>query len=90
MERNAARVRETRAMLSAELTNRGFDVLPSQTNFVLARRRGSDLGPLQRRLRDEGILVRHFATPALADALRITVGTREEVEALLTTLDRIG
>jgi histidinol-phosphate aminotransferase len=89
MEENAARVRATRATLSRELAQRGFSVLPSQANFVLSRRPGADLGPLQRRLRDEGVLVRHFETHGLADALRVTVGTDEEVAALLATLDRI-
>ncbi|HVJ20101.1 MAG TPA: histidinol-phosphate transaminase [Polyangiaceae bacterium] len=89
MEANAARVRETRTELGAELTRRGFIVLPSHTNFLLARRPGSDLGPLQKRLKEEGVLVRHFATPELSDALRITIGTRDEVAELLAALDRI-
>ncbi len=89
MEEHARRVRETRAELTRELGQRGFSVLPSQANFVLARRPGSDLGPLQRRLKDEGVLVRHFPTPELFDALRISVGSREEVAALSAALQRI-
>jgi histidinol-phosphate aminotransferase len=87
MQQNAERVCATRAELSRELEQRGFSLLPSQANFVLARLPGRDLGPLQRNLKAEGVLVRHFAMPGLEDALRITVGTREEIAALLTALD---
>jgi histidinol-phosphate aminotransferase len=86
MQENAARVRTTRAFLSAGLQRAGFEVLPSETNFVLARRRGENLGPLQQRLKENGVLVRYFETPALRDALRITVGTPEEVQTLLDAL----
>jgi histidinol-phosphate aminotransferase len=89
MQHNVVRVRETRAALSAGLGERGFVVLASEANFVLARKSGHDLGPLQRTLKDNGILVRHFATQDLKDALRITVGTPEEIELLFATLDRV-
>ncbi len=87
MQESAERVRATRSDLSTGLTQRGFDVLPSHANFVLARRRGENLGPLQRKLKERGVLVRWFDTPALCDALRITVGTPDEVAALLRALD---
>jgi len=86
MEANVARIVATRARLGAELGARGYDVLPSAANFVLARRAGEDQAPVQRRLRDQGVLVRHFATPRLGDALRITVGTDPEIDHLLELL----
>jgi histidinol-phosphate aminotransferase len=87
MQQNVAKIVATRGRLSDGLRERGYDVLPSAANFVLARRRGEDQGPVQRRLRDEsGIFVRHFATPRLADALRISVGTDDEIAALLAAL----
>jgi len=86
MRANVARIRETRTALSSGLERLGFHVLPSQANFVLARRRGTDLGPLARALAGRGILVRHFASPALRDALRITVGTDAEIATLLEAL----
>jgi len=51
-----------------------------------ARRPGVDLGPVARALAARDILVRHFAVPGLRDALRITVGTDAEVDALLAAL----
>jgi histidinol-phosphate aminotransferase len=80
---SAAKVRAVRQTLIAGLRDAGFQCLPSETNFVLARRPGVNLKPLQLRLKDAGILVRHFDTPGLRDALRISVGTADEIAALL-------
>jgi histidinol-phosphate aminotransferase len=89
MRANVARVRATRTRLTVGLERLGFSVLPSQANFVLARCRGVDQAPVARALAARDILVRHFATPALADALRITVGTEAEIEALLAALAEV-
>jgi len=86
MRANVARVRTTRTRLAKALADLGFSVLPSEANFVLARRPGSDLAPLARALAARDILVRHFPTPDLRDALRITVGTDDEIHALLAAL----
>lgn len=86
MQTNAARIIATRDRLSAGLRAVGYDVLPSAANFVLARRAGEDQAPVQARLRDGGILVRHFATPRLADALRVSVGSDDEIDRLLDAL----
>ena len=86
MEANLARIKATRTRLAAELERLGFRVPPSEANFVLARQPGVDLGPVARALAARDILVRHFAVPGLEDALRITVGTDAEVDALLTAL----
>jgi histidinol-phosphate aminotransferase len=83
MESNVGRIRKTRTKLTDGLRNLGFEVLPSEANYVLARRPKDDMGVVQRRLKEKGILVRHFGTPELRDALRITVGTDQEIEALL-------
>lgn len=86
MEANVRRIRADRAALARELDLLGYRVPPSAANFVLARRPGADQGPIQRALAARGILVRHFATPELYDALRITVGTGAEIAALLAAL----
>jgi histidinol-phosphate aminotransferase len=86
MRANVARIRATRARLAAALATLGYAVPPSQANFVLARRPGVDQAPVAAALAARGVLVRHFATPRLADALRITVGTDEETDALLERL----
>jgi histidinol-phosphate aminotransferase len=86
MRATVARVRATRGRLTEALRALGYDVPPSQANFVLARRAGVDQGPVARALAAAGVLVRHFATPRLADALRITVGTDAEIDTLLGAL----
>lgn len=90
MQENANRIRRARAGLSAGLAQRGFDVLPSEANFVLARREQVNLADYQQRLKEHGVLVRYFATPELFDALRITVGTPEEMNILFATMDTLG
>ena len=79
----------TRERLSAALSGLGFRVLPSQANFVLARRPGESLEGLFVKLRERGILVRYFAVDGLRDALRITVGTDDETDRLLDEMGKI-
>jgi histidinol-phosphate aminotransferase len=86
MRKNVARIVATRARLSERLVGLGYDVIPSAANFVLARRAGVDQAPTQQALRERGILVRHFATDRLRDALRISVGTEDETDRLLSEL----
>ncbi len=79
-------VRAERARLSETLRRRGWQVIPSQANFVLATCPGGDAAALYRALRGKGILVRYFDKPGLTDKLRITIGTAEENDQLLAAL----
>ena len=87
MRRNVAKVVRTRALSEARLRTLGFVVPPSQANFVLARMPGRDMAPVARGLRRAGILVRHFPTPLLRDAIRISIGTPAEMAALFRALE---
>ena len=89
MERNVARIQRSRRKLARGLKKIGFQVCPSQANFVMARREGENLGGLYEELKRRKILVRYFDLPGLKDSLRITVGTAQEVEALLKELESI-
>ena len=83
------KIRETRRELTDALRDLGFNVANSETNFVLAQmpaRRSAR--NIHQRLRKLKVLVRHFDRPRLRDRLRITVGTTNEVHALLTALER--
>jgi histidinol-phosphate aminotransferase len=86
MRRNVEKVRRTRGRTESRLRALGFVVPSSQANFVLARMPGRDMAPVARGLRRAGILVRHFATPLLRDALRISIGTPAEMAALFKAL----
>ena len=79
-------VRAERARLSEALHRRGWQVIPSQANFVLATCPGGDAAALYRALKGKGILVRYFDKPGLQDKLRITIGTAEENDQLLAAL----
>ncbi len=89
MRANVERIRNTRRRMHAALSDLGYSVLPSETNFVLARRPGENQLQVYEALRERGILVRYFATPELCDALRITVGTDDEIDAMLSALTEI-
>ena len=79
----------TRETLTAELTQLGFEVLPSGANFVFARHPGRDAGELAKALRERSIIVRHFKLPRIDQFLRITVGTDAECTALTHALGDI-
>ncbi len=73
----------SRERLCAELAALGFEVLPSQTNFVFARHPAHAGAALARALRERAIVVRHFAKPRIDPWLRITVGTPQQCAALV-------
>ena len=87
MRRNVERVKRTRATSIKRLRRMGFEVPDSSANFLLARIAGRDLAPLVAMIRKAGILVRHFATPMLRDAIRISIGTPAEMNALFKAID---
>ncbi len=85
-------VRTERAALTEALRNRRMHVPTSHTNFVLAEvpeTVGLSAQALYEGLKARGILVRHFATPRLANSLRISIGTPAQNNALLETLDAL-
>ena len=87
MRENVGKIRRTRERLGEELRGMGFEVLPSSANFVFARLDSAERArATYRALRDRKILVRYFDRPLLSDGLRITVGTDEEISALLAAL----
>lgn len=79
-------VRKERARLSQALTRLGWQVIPSQANFVLATCPDGNAGAIYRKLKAQGILVRFFDKPGLADKLRITLGTADENDQVLAAL----
>lgn len=86
---NFRKIAATRDWTSRELTALGFRVLPSHTNFLLARPPGPPAAEWHRKLRDQKILVRWFDLPELRGYLRITVGTPEEMQTLVKVARRL-
>ncbi|MCC5885816.1 MAG: histidinol-phosphate transaminase [Gammaproteobacteria bacterium] len=87
---NSARVRAQRRQLADGLQALGFDVPPSQANFLFARvPSGRDALALKHALQAAGILVRHFPSPGLDDRLRISIGSEQEHGILLQRLSEL-
>jgi histidinol-phosphate aminotransferase len=85
---NVSKVLQSRAILHQHLESLGFQVWPSEGNFLLVQPplQGLTAIELQKSLKTRGILVRHFNLQGIADKLRITIGTQEQNELLCETL----
>ena len=71
------------------LREAGIEVLESATNFLFVRADPIDAGPIQKALRDRGILVRYFGTEKLKPYLRVSIGTQEDMEFVTKTMIEI-
>ena len=85
-EDTCAKVIASREKLVEGLRQRGFDVLPSAANFIFARHPAQDAAGIAARLREKGVIVRHFKQERIAQFLRISIGTPEQDQALLDAL----
>lgn len=88
-ERTRQAIIATRTRLSEALAARGFEVLPSATNFIFARHPGHDGKTLAAGLRAEKVLVRRFDAPRIEQFLRISIGSEAETDVLLQALDKV-
>jgi len=68
------------------LRNLGFVLTDSKANFIFAKHPKLSGQTLYQRLREQGILVRHFGKPLISDYVRITIGTEEQMKTLINTL----
>lgn len=71
------------------LKARGFYVLESRTNFLFAKHPSIGGQELYRKVKEQGLLIRHFNTPGIEDFVRITVGTPEQMEKLKMAIEAI-
>ena len=83
MLKNTAKVVKTRAWFAAELEKRGWDVLPSEANFVFAKPPAGNAAEIFAELKKRNVFVRYFSAPKTADRLRITIGTDAQMKTLL-------
>ncbi len=87
---NAEKIKATRAKTSDALTALGFDVLPSQSNFLWAKPSTKPAAEIFAALKERNIFVRYFTNEKIKDYLRITIGTDEEMTAFITAIKEIG
>lgn len=71
------------------LRKNGWYVLDSQTNFVFCKKDGLSGDEAYKKIKEKGILVRHFSTKGIEDYLRITIGTREQMAALCSVMEML-
>ena len=83
------KVAATREYAKSRLTDLGFTYLDSVANFIFARSDKIDGGEYYRKLKQNGVLVRHFSDPLISDFVRITVGTREQMDILFEKTEKI-
>jgi histidinol-phosphate aminotransferase len=81
-----AKILATRARMAQSIAELGFDVCPSQANFVWCRRKDRPVRPIYEELKRRMILVRYMNYQGYGDGLRISVGSDEEVDRLLEEL----
>lgn len=86
---NCKKIIETRTFTSNELSSLGFNVINSDANFVFAKHSGYSGEDLYLKLKEKGILVRHFSKKKIEDYLRITIGTKEQMQILIDALKQI-
>ncbi len=80
---NCSTIMETREFCVKAFLKMGFDVIPSQTNFLFVKHPKISGKDYYLRLREEGILVRHFDGPRVSDYNRITIGNPVEMKRLI-------
>ena len=80
---------DSREWLSNELSALGFRIIPSQANFLFIMHKSVSAEECAAKLREQKIIVRHFKQSRIENYLRITVGTQEECNTLISTLKRI-
>lgn len=86
---NCKKIIEARKFTKTELEKLGFKVLESKANFLFAETDKIDGGELYLKLKERGILVRHFTSERIKNFNRITIGTQEQMECLVNTIKDI-
>ena len=79
----------SRNWLTEALTELGFEVLPSKSNFIFTRHSSYPASRLYAELKNAGILVRHFETPRIENFIRISIGTDDECLTLIEALKQL-
>ncbi len=90
LARCVERICNTRERFSTGLRALGYEVIPSQGNYVFATAPDRNGERIYQGLFDRRILVRYFTDPVLSHGLRISIGTDEEMDRTLAALKEIG
>jgi histidinol-phosphate aminotransferase len=86
---NCLKIMLVRAYTKEALEDMGFSVLDSKANFLFAETDKIDGGELYLKLKDKGILIRHFTSERIKNFNRITIGTLEQMKTFIKTVKEI-
>lgn len=84
-----SKIINTRENTRKQLTELGFNVLPSATNFLFIQHREIDAETIYTKLKEQNIYVRHFNKPKIKNYIRLTIGTEEEMNQFFTVIKTI-
>ncbi len=87
---NCREIANTREYASEELQKMGFELTSSSANFIFAQSNKIDGKTLYLKLKEKGILIRHFDKERIKNYNRITVGTKEQMDLLLGAIKDIN
>ena len=88
-KKNCAEIIETREETAATLRTLGFQLTNSKANFLFAKCDIISGKALYTKLKSHGILVRHFDKPGISNHLRITIGTKTQMQELISAVQKI-
>ncbi len=80
---------EVREYSKGRLKELGFEYLDSDSNFIFARSKKIGGEEYYKKLKENGVLVRHFSNPVISDFVRITVGTKAQMDRLFEETEKI-
>jgi histidinol-phosphate aminotransferase len=80
---------ENREWTKARLSELGFEFPDSKANFVFARHPEISGEDVYKKLREKGVLVRHFSSERICDYNRITIGSLDDMKVLIGALREI-
>ena len=90
VESHTTSIIEQRERLFSELKQFSWlEPYPSQANFILCKVKEISAADVKQQLREQGILIRYFDKPGLSDHIRISVGTKGQIDTLITALKGI-
>ena len=89
IKENCQKIMQIRERTASQLKSAGFILTDSKANFIFAKHPKADGKEIYLRLKQKGVLIRHFDTPRLCQYNRITVGSREQMEIFLEKLNEV-
>lgn len=82
-------IAQTRDKFASTLIKAGWDVLPSKTNFVFARKIGLEGKEVYEKIKEAGILVRFFNIPGITEFVRISIGLPADMDRLFSIMQKL-